>query len=146
LLLAAAVGLATSCGLPHDSHGTLNRVRGGELRVGVTHHPPLDSVAGGTVSGPEPRLAAAIARAARATPSFRLGSESELLEALERRDVDLVIGGLHHDSPWKTRVALTRPYRIDTLTGVRYVLATSAGENAWLVFVERFLAAQGGAE
>jgi hypothetical protein len=39
-------------------------------------------------------------------------------------------------------VALTRPYYTDTTRGIRYVLATSPGENAWLVHVERFLAAR----
>jgi ABC-type amino acid transport substrate-binding protein len=143
--MAAALLVAgmLACGLPRDSDGTLERVRGGELRVGVTHHPPYDSVANGTVSGPEPRLVEALARRLGARPSFRLGSDSELLEALARRELDVVIAGLHDDSPWNGRVALTKPYHTDPVTDTRYVLATAAGENAWLVFVERFLAERG---
>jgi ABC-type amino acid transport substrate-binding protein len=60
-----------------------------------------------------------------------------LLEALEARELDLVIGGLTSTTPWAGRVALTRPY--ETTGAQSYVMATSPGENAWLVQVEQFL-------
>jgi hypothetical protein len=37
-------------------------------------------------------------------------------------------------------VALTKPYHTDSATGAKHVLAVRAGENAWLVHVETFLA------
>jgi hypothetical protein len=132
-------GSAAACSLPRDADGTLDRARHGVLRVGVTDHPPWDSVGGGRVGGVEPRMIDDLARRIDARPLFRSGSESELLEALERHELDIVAAGLHHDTPWDGRVALTRPYHTDTLTGKKYVLATPAGENAWLVQVEHFL-------
>jgi ABC-type amino acid transport substrate-binding protein len=133
------VATAVSCGLPRDAEGTLERVRHGVLRVGITDHPPWDSIRAGVVGGIEPRLLDTLARRLNARASFRVGSESELLEALAAHELDIVAAGLHDDTPWNGRVALTRPYHSDTLTGKRYVLATPPGENAWLVHVERFL-------
>lgn len=130
------------CGLPRDADGTLDRVRGHVLRAGVAAHPPWDSVTAGQVGGIEPRLVDDLARGLGARAVFRVGSESELLEALEHKELDVVAAGLHDDSPWKGRVALTRPYHTDSRRGIRYVMATPLGENGWLVHVERFLAAR----
>jgi len=143
--LVRALGTCTTlaalaaCGLPRDAHHTLDRVRGGELRVGVSEHPPWASMHADTAEGIEPRLVAELARELGARPVWRRGAESELLEALAHRDVDIVVGGLTDDSPWKGRVAFTRPHFTDTLAGRAHVLAVSAGENAFLVRVERFL-------
>jgi hypothetical protein len=58
---ARAVLFATvfliNCGVvPRDSAGTLDRVRGGELRAGVAHHPPWGRVEGDQATGIEPAL------------------------------------------------------------------------------------------
>jgi hypothetical protein len=41
---------------------------------------------------------------------WTVGPESEVLGALRKQELDLVVGGLTEDTPWKDRVALTRPY------------------------------------
>lgn len=130
----------SSCGLPHDSDHTLDRVRGGALRVGVTEHAPWVTVRDDRMDGIEPRLIEELARELGARTVWRRGGESQLLEALHRRELDLVAGGLTADSPWKGQVAFTRPYFTDTTTGRARVLAVAPGENAFLVHVERFLA------
>ena len=84
-----------------------------------------------------------LARELGARPQWRVGAESSLLEALEKRELDIVIGGLTASSPWVARVAFTRPYEGGDAPS--HVLATSMGENAWLVHVERF-ALQHGSE
>jgi ABC-type amino acid transport substrate-binding protein len=93
-------------------------------------------------SGIEPELVNRLARELGARPVYRHASESELLEALDRRELDLVVGGLREDSPWRGRVALTRPYFTEK-DSAGHVFATAAGENGWLVHVERFLAREG---
>jgi polar amino acid transport system substrate-binding protein len=128
-----------SCDLPRDADHTLDRVRGGELRVGVSEHPPWTTLHDQRVEGIEPRLVAELARGLGARPVWRRGAESELLEALHKRELDIVVGGLTDDSPWKGQVALTRPHFTDTLAGRAHVFAVSPGENAFLVHVERFL-------
>jgi membrane-bound lytic murein transglycosylase MltF len=129
-----------ACGLPRDSDHTLDRVRGGELRVGVTEHEPWVSIHDDRMDGVEPRLIEELARGLGARPVWRRGGESEILEALHRRELDIVAGGLTADSPWKGQVAFTHPHFTDTVAGRAYVLAVSPGENAFLVHVERFLA------
>ncbi|HEX8429991.1 MAG TPA: hypothetical protein VF625_01845, partial [Longimicrobium sp.] len=48
------------------------------------------------------------------------GGESELLMALEARQLELVVGGLAGTGPWKDRLGLTRPFYTDTVVlGVR---------------------------
>ena len=133
------VAMAAGCGLPRDADHTLDRVRNHDLHVGVTENPPWVKLDAEHVSGVEPSLVGALASELRARLSFRRGSESELLDALRRGELELVVGGFHGDSPWKARIALTKPYYTDTATGTTRVVAVRAGENAWLVHVETFL-------
>jgi polar amino acid transport system substrate-binding protein len=133
------IAALSSCGLPRDADRTLDRVRGGALRVGVSDHPPWVTIHDERMDGIEPRLVAELARGLGARPVWRRGAESELLDALHRRELDIVVGGLTDDSPWKGQVALTRPHFTDTVTGRAHVLAVSPGENAFLVHVDRFL-------
>jgi len=57
-LAADAAGLlafatASACNLPRDADGTLNRVTGGPLRVGVIVHPPWVTDVNGQIGGVE---------------------------------------------------------------------------------------------
>ncbi|MDB4916955.1 MAG: ABC-type transporter, periplasmic subunit family 3 [Gemmatimonadetes bacterium] len=130
-----------SCDLPRDADGTLNRVRGGVLRVGVAENRPWTQRVDTGVTGLEVRLARELASELDARPAWRVGSEASLLEALKARQLDLVIGGFTASSPWNGRVAFTRPY--EQGRSPVHVLATSPGENAWLVRVDQFLQAHG---
>jgi polar amino acid transport system substrate-binding protein len=131
------IPLIASCGLPRDTDGTLNHVRGGVLRVGVSLNSPWTTRSDTALAGTEVHLVNELAHQIGARPTWRVGTESTLLAALEARQLDLVIGGLTSTSPWAGRVALTRPY--DAGGTPSHVMATSPGENAWLVHVEGFL-------
>lgn len=112
-----ALLLCAACGnYPRDPEGTLERVRGGALRVGVAEASPWTSLAGGTPAGVEPALVQELARELGARVEWVPGSETLLLEALERGELDLVVGGLDSRTPWKRkRIAITDPYYTDTL-------------------------------
>ncbi|PZU43390.1 MAG: ABC transporter substrate-binding protein [Arsenicicoccus sp.] len=124
-ILLSAVGLSLcGCGLsiPSDPDGTLQRVTGGELRVGVSPNPPW------TVLPPSE-------------------GEPPTGRSLEQDELDLVIGGLTEKSPWTTHAALTVPH--STSMGpegdpVGRVLAVPMGENAFMVTVEKVLVERGG--
>lgn len=135
-----AAGLA-SCGLPRDADHTLDRVQGGILRVGIVDHAPWAHASDSGVVGVEPALVADLARQLRARPEWRRGAESELLQALHERKLDIVVGGLTADSPWKSEVAFTRAY--EGGDDAKHVLAVAPGENAWLMRVERYLETHG---
>jgi polar amino acid transport system substrate-binding protein len=111
VLLACA-----GCGLPRDSAGTLDRVRGGVMRVGVVVDTPWTTDSNGEVGGIEGAMVRTLARDLNARVNWLRGTEGNLLSALENRELDLVIGGLSVASPWQQRVAFTRPYYVDTVS------------------------------
>ena len=149
LSLTFACALIAGCDLPRDSEGTLDRVRGGTLRVGFAVDTPWVVDSSGMAGGVEGRIVASLARGLGARIEWTHGHESELLTALHDRELDIVVGGLTADSPWKEKVAFTKPYHVDSGWVVRsrkakkreekHVLALAPGENGFLVHVERFL-------
>lgn len=114
-VLVAAVLVLGACNVPRDSDGTLDRVRHGVLRVGVVSAPPWAMDSGGAVAGIEPSLVQALARELGSQVAWVRRPEAELMTALHDRQLDLVVGGLTGDMPWKKEVALTRAYYTDTL-------------------------------
>jgi polar amino acid transport system substrate-binding protein len=109
-VLAAAI-VAAGCQYPRDPDGTLNRVEGGVMRVGVTESDPWvlldgDEPAGGV----EVELARRFARDLGARIEWVQGSEEELVDAAKEGQVDLILAGLTTKSRWKKDVAFTRPY------------------------------------
>lgn len=152
LLMLAAAGCSA---IPADPDDTLERVTGDVLRVGVSVNPPWTELPHGTdeqEGGTEPRgteveLVADFAASLGAEVEWVIGGEENLIDQLDRGELDLVIGGLTADSPWHEVAALTRPYTESDDGGqVRRVMATPAGENAFLAALERFLAEQGQAQ
>jgi polar amino acid transport system substrate-binding protein len=111
VLVATVLVVLAGCGWPRDAGTTLEDVRGGVLRVGVTENPPWVRMAGdGTPVGAEAELARMLATRLGATVEWYPGSESALMAALKDRVLDVVIGGLDSAAPWIAEASLTRPY------------------------------------
>ena len=108
--------LLAACNLPRDSDGTLDRVRGGTMRVGVIIDTPWTKDSAGVVGGIEGAMARSLAESLGSRIEWIRAPEGELLAALQHRELDLVIGGLRATSPWKQQVALTRPFYSDTVS------------------------------
>jgi len=146
-LLLSTLILA-ACGLPRDPEGTLERVRGGTLRVGFVVDTPWVTEAGQGAGGIEGAIVTELARGLGARIAWTHASETPLLTALHDGDLDLVIAGLTKSSPWAAKASFTRPYYVDTtiVHGERmeipHVVAVRPGENAWQVHVERVLEAR----
>src|SRR5690606_19201346 len=100
----------TGCGIPHDPDGTIARVRGGVIRAGVTEQPPWTRLSGSDVQGVEAELLKELAAGLDARIQWTRASESELFELLEKRKLDVVIGGVISSTPWSHQAALTQPY------------------------------------
>jgi polar amino acid transport system substrate-binding protein len=64
----------------------------------------------GEPAGAEVELVRRLAAELGATPEWVWGGEQNHLEALERFELDLVVGGLTKDTPWRNRVGLAGPY------------------------------------
>lgn len=132
------------CDLPRDPEGTLDRVRGGTLRVGVSAHEPWTKWEGSgsdrRPTGIEVELAERFAEELNAEIEWVRGSESELFTSLEEFHLDLVLGGLTDDTPWSDRIGLSKSFA-ETADG-KHVLATPLGENAFLLRLDRSLTRQ----
>jgi ABC-type amino acid transport substrate-binding protein len=102
--------LLAGCQFPADPDGTLDRVEGGVLRLGVTEHDPWVRLEGPRRTGVEVTLAQRFAASLGAELEFTEGAESELIDELKTGELDLVVGGFDSKSPWKKEAALTRPY------------------------------------
>ena len=108
--------LLAACNLPRDSDGTLDRVRGGTMRVGVVIDTPWTKDSAGVIGGIEGAMARVLAESLGSHIEWIRAPEGDLLAALHHRELDLVIGGLRATSPWKQQVALTRPFYEDTVS------------------------------
>jgi polar amino acid transport system substrate-binding protein len=149
LLVTVVAALLAGCGvtIPTDPEGTLERVTGGTLRVGVSPNPPWTEAAqDGEPTGAEVGLVKEFAATLQAEVSWTVGGEEALIKRLEEGDLDLVIGGLTADTPWEEHIAVTKPYAEGTGPDgkrIRLVMAAPPGENAYLVRLEKFLLSRG---
>jgi polar amino acid transport system substrate-binding protein len=110
-VLTAVVMLFAACGWPRDAGTTLDDVRGGVVRVGVTENPPWTQISDdGTVAGAEAWLVERLAARLGARVEWYPGSESTLMAALQARVLDVVIGGLDAQAPWTKQASLTRSF------------------------------------
>jgi ABC-type amino acid transport substrate-binding protein len=138
LLLA----LCASCGMPHDPEGSLERIRGRTLRVGVSAAPPW-VVEDTEPRGIEPELARQFADRLDAEVEWVQAPESRLAELLDQGRIHLAIAGYDDNTPWTTHGGMTQPYV--KWNGKRHVMLTQPGENRLLLELDRFLQSQRGA-
>jgi ABC-type amino acid transport substrate-binding protein len=141
--------LLVGCGLsfPADPDHTLDRVRGGVLRVGVSPNDPwIVWSAEPEPSGREADLVRRFAASLDADVEWSRSAEETLISQLERGELDLVAAGMTAETPWTEKAAISKPYA--TVTGPdgsaeEHVLAVPLGENAFLVSLERFFVSDG---
>jgi polar amino acid transport system substrate-binding protein len=106
-----AIGALCGCDIPQDPDGTLDRVTGGAVRVGVTEADPWVTLEGDEPSGGvEVELVRRFARDLGARIEWIEGSEEELVNAAKEGSLDLVIAGMTDKSRWQSELAFTRPY------------------------------------
>ena len=104
------LAVLTACtARPVDPEGTLDRVRGGTLRVGISENDPW-TIVGPPHRGIEPEIVERFASAINAEIEWFDGSEQELFGALQVGELDLVIGGFEAQNPYAAEVAFTHPY------------------------------------
>lgn len=129
--------LAGCSDYPRDIEGTLDRVAArGTIAVGI--------IAGADDAADRPKIdayLARVARAAKAQPRLTTGAAEPLLLRLESGDLDLVIGEISSDTPWKTDVAVIEPITTRPQGDAELALSPIArnGENRWIMLLEREL-------
>lgn len=107
LLIVLAFG---GCGLPNDPEGTLERARGGTIKVGVSESLPWVDLSGSSPSGVEVELVETFAESIDADIEWIDGSVEDLAGALHEREIDLLIAGLEATASVAAEVTLTHPY------------------------------------
>jgi polar amino acid transport system substrate-binding protein len=80
------------------------------VRVGLVEHPPWVVRTTGEPAGVEVDLVRNFASELGTNPEWHWGGEQEEMEALEHFQLDLVIGGLTDETPWRKYVGLTSSY------------------------------------
>jgi polar amino acid transport system substrate-binding protein len=120
----AVLLLAGACDLPRDPETTLERVRGGTMRVGVSEHDPWVVLEGDQPTGVEVELVKRFAETLDAEVEWVEGEVEELAGALHVGEIDLLIAGLTSSSKISSEGALTHPY----LT-TQVVVAAPAGSD-----------------
>lgn len=151
LLLAALLALP-GCGstFPADPGKTLEKVRGGTLRVGASMNgdwvrisaDASDELSSNDVQGKEAELVKGFATRLGAEIEWRAGTEQVLTDELKHGGLDLVIGGLDDKTPWVTHAGLTRPYtesRDERGNLHKHIMLVPLGENAFLLELDKYL-------
>jgi hypothetical protein len=141
-LLCLLLFCCAGCGMPHDVEQTSQRIDQGLMRVGAIDDPPLLSRRpDGSATGREAELVRAFAHLRNARIEWHWGNEDDHMNALEKHDLDVVVGGLTPQTPWKSKVGLSLPYRIDSTDGKpqNHVVALPPGENHWLMQWDDFV-------
>ncbi|WP_458113075.1 transporter substrate-binding domain-containing protein [Arthrobacter sp. R1-13] len=146
LVLLCTLLLLPACvqTMPADPEGTLERVTGGTLRVGVTDNGDWVSVQPTREpEGSEPELIRQFAGRLGASIEWSAGSEQVLANVLKHGELDVVIGGLDAHTPWEKHAGLTMPYtesKDERGETHKYVMLVRKGENAFLLELDKFLA------
>lgn len=122
---------------PKDPENTLNQAQAHGLVVGYSENPPWVVKTDTAPAGIEPALVKAFARSMDTKVIWKNDTEQNLFEDLEKKKIHLLVAGIRQSTPWKTKVALTRPYLKQGKE--KHVMAGIQGENAFLVALERFL-------
>jgi polar amino acid transport system substrate-binding protein len=129
----------SACSLPRDPNQTARHVENRVLRVGVSENPPSVAFAGARPMGVEPELVREFATQQHAKIEWVRNGETPLLEALDHDQLDLAIGGFDSGTPWAEKLGATRPFA--EAHGKKHIWLTAAGENQFLLRLDRFLAA-----
>ncbi len=147
--VVVSASLLAGCQWPRDVDGTLERVSGETLRVGVSEADPWVRLEGSEPSGVEVELVRRLARELDAAVEWVEGSTAELVEGLERGALDVAVAGFTADEPWTQKVTFTRPYlhtrtvvavppgsaRVDSVEGVEVAVERNS-EHMGLVLDE----------
>jgi polar amino acid transport system substrate-binding protein len=114
-VFALIVFISTSCDFPRDPRGTLDKVQGGTMRVGIVNHDPWTLMEEGRASGVEVELLRDFAGELETEIVFVQGTVPELLEAARQGEVDVVAGGFTTTSPGVSEgkeAGITSPYLV----------------------------------
>lgn len=116
LVVLLGVALLQGWRYPQDIEGTLEEIENGVMRVGVTESAPWVIRTADGPAGIEVEIITELARELNAEVQWHWGNETNLLDALSRRQLHLVIGGLTQNKRLPVVSAPTNPYYKSRIT------------------------------
>lgn len=123
----------SGCIFPKDPENSFKEAQKNGLQVGVIERPPFTSISGETFGGKEIRILREFAKKEHLQIDFREGSESELVEDLEKYRLHIITGGFTKKTIWKKKAGLTAAY------DQKHVFLIPKGENRLLERLEDFI-------
>ncbi|MDT0644071.1 transporter substrate-binding domain-containing protein [Zunongwangia sp. F363] len=121
------------CNYPKDPHHSFEKAKENRLRVGAIVNPPFVTREDGSIGGSEIKIIKDFAKGENLKLKIEEGSESDLVEKLEKYEVDIIAGGFDKKSIWKKKAGLTTPY------DKKHVFFIPKGENRLLQQLESFI-------
>jgi hypothetical protein len=124
--------LIVSCDVPRDPEGTLEKVRGATLTVGVNGQNELTDAR-------ERQVIEHFASSLDAKIRYQHGELHQLVAQLENGEIDLIAGKLPGQTPFAKKLGLSQPVSTTVLDGrtVDTVFAVRQGENGFLFQLEK---------
>jgi polar amino acid transport system substrate-binding protein len=109
---------------PRDAKGTLNRVQGKVLKVGLSGYDSTANTSDRNVHL-ELHLIQSFAQQVHARVEWVRGPQSEIIKLLHNNHLDMAIGGYTSPSPFEKEVSFTKPYFTE-----RVVIAVPSNQSA----------------
>lgn len=132
-VLLIVLCVVAGCTFPRDPENSFEEAQKNGLQVGVVQNPPFVTISGETFGGSEVELLRKFAEKEHLQIEFKEGSESELVEELEKFRLHVVAGGFSKKTLWKKKAGLTAAY------DKNHVFLIPKGENRLLERLEAFI-------
>ena len=85
----------TSCSIPKDIHGTLEKINKDKvLKIGYSNHPPFIQIKNGDSTGIEYKIMLALGEEMGVHLIFIEGTEAVLIEKIKKYEIDIIIADL----------------------------------------------------
>ena len=110
ILISTLAAFLQHIHFPKDAEKTLDKVSNGTIRVGFTHAEPWVYPSATGAQGIEAAIVTSFAKTLNAKVDWVEGTEEQLYNALKRNEINILIGGITDQTPWKKKVGLTKPY------------------------------------
>ena len=133
LIILILLSMVTACSIPKDPENSFEEARKDGLLVGAVPNPPYVEISNDQFTGTEIEKLREFAKRENLQLKIEKGTESELVEKLEKYELHVVAGGIGKKTIWTKKAGLTAPY--DT----KHVFLIPKGENRLLKHLEDFI-------
>jgi ABC-type amino acid transport substrate-binding protein len=129
ILISTLAAFLQHIHFPKDAEKTLNKVSNGIIHVGFTNAAPWVYPSKTGAQGIEAAIVTNFAKTLHSKVEWIEGTEEQLYNALKRREIDILIGGITDKTPWKEEVGITKPYIETSLVIAQPISQTTSNQQ-----------------